>query len=321
MVDQLRESVKQLFKDKKVDSVIGWGKGSLPMSATPVFISTVENADDLIFDMTCQNNLAVYLTKDQRKLVKDGKRIGVVVKGCDARSLVLYTVEKQINRENVVIIGVPCEGVLDKKKVLKKTDGREVLEYDAKDDNIIVKGRDFELTFSKQDVLSDSCLTCTYPDAPIHDIFIGNPRPEVKSKDEFKVVDDFEKLSLDERWSAVKEAYSRCIRCNACRNICPSCYCNECFVDQNDPQWIGKSTELTDTLIFHLIRNLHVAGRCVECGACARACPMDIDLLMLNKKITKEIKQRFNYTAGIDINEKPALASYCETERQDFIMG
>jgi len=321
MVDELRESVKQLFKDKKVDLVIGWGKGSLAMSATPVLIDTAENANDLIFDETCQNNLVVYLTKDQRKLVKDGKRIGVVAKGCDGRSLVLYAVEKQINRENVVIIGVPCEGVFDKKKVLKKTEGREVLEYQAKGDKILIKGRDFELSFLKQDILSDSCLTCECPDAPVYDIFIGNPRTDVKPKDKFKMVDEFEKLSLDERWKTIKDEYSKCIRCYACRNACPSCYCNACFVDQNDPQWIGKSPELTDTLIFHLIRNLHVAGRCVECGACARACPMNIDLLLLNKKIVKEIEQRFNYTVGIDIDEKPVLASYCEDEKQDFIMG
>ena len=321
MVDQLRESIKQLFKDKKVDIVIGWGKGSLQMSSTPLFIDKAEDANDLIFNETCSNNLSVYLTKDRRKLCKDGKKIGVVVKGCDARSLVLYAVEKQINRENLIIIGVPCEGVIDKNKVLKKTKGREVLEYRKQDDDVFVKGRDFELTFPKQDVLSDSCLTCAYPDALVHDIFIGKPRTDVKPNDEFKIVDTFEKLSLDERWHAIEADYSKCIRCYACRNVCPSCYCNECFVDQNDPQWIGKSPEFTDTLIFHLIRNLHVAGRCVECGACARACPMNIDLLLLNKKITKEIRQRFNYTAGIDIDEKPVLASYREDEKQDFIMG
>ena len=94
-----------------------------------------------------------------------------------------------------------------------------------------------------------------------------------------------------------------------------------CFVDQNDPQWIGKSPDISDTIIFHMIRNLHVAGRCVECGACARACPEGIDLLMMNKKIAKELKERFDYTVGIDINEKPAMQSYCENEKQDFIMG
>jgi formate dehydrogenase subunit beta len=321
MVDALRKEIKRLFAEEKVDIMIGWGKGSMALSSTPVFVHKAEDAECLIFDETCQNNLAVYLSKDKWKMVKDGKKVGIIVKGCDARSLVLYAVEKQIDRKNLVIIGVPCKGVIDRKKILKKTNGREVLEYDIQGDHILIKGRDFELSIAKQDVLSDSCLTCAYPDAPVHDLFIGEPRKDVKPEDEFKKVNDFEKLSLDERWEKIQEEYSRCIRCYACRNVCPSCYCNECFVDQNDPQWIGKSPELTDTLIFHLIRNLHVAGRCVDCGACARACPMDIDLLVLNKKIAKEISERFHYTAGLDIHEKPVLASFCENEKQDFIMG
>ena len=321
MVKELREKVKQLFKDKKVDMVIGWGKGSLPMSSTPLFINNVEDVDNLIFDETCQNNLSVYFTKDKRKLSEDGKKVGVIVKGCDGRSLVLYSVEKQIKREDIVIVGAPCGGVIDKNKVLHKTGNREVLEYNCDGEKINIKGRDFNITFDKQEVLSDSCLSCTYPDSPVYDEFIGTPRGEVNSKDEFKKVTDFEKLSLDERWKAITDEYSKCIRCYACRNACPSCYCNECFVNQNDPQWIGKSPEITDTIIFHLIRNLHIAGRCVECGACARACPSGIDLLLLNNKITQEIKQRFDYTAGIDIDEKPVMITYCENEKQDFIMG
>ncbi|MEA1987261.1 MAG: 4Fe-4S dicluster domain-containing protein [Candidatus Marinimicrobia bacterium] len=321
MVKELQKKVRELFEDKKVDMVVGWGKGSVPMSATPLFIKSIDEVDDLIFDETCQNNLAVYFTKDKRKLSKDGKKVGVIVKGCDDRSLVLYSIEKQIKRDDIVIIGVPCDGVIDKNKILRKTNNREVIEYNCDEKKVKVKGRDFELTLDKKDVLSDSCLTCSYPDAQVYDEFIGKARKKVDCKDEFKKVDDFEKLSLDERWNAITEEYSKCIRCYACRNVCPSCYCTKCFVDTNKPQWIGKSPEITDSIIFHLIRNLHVAGRCVECGACARACPVGIDLLLLNKKITKEINQRFDYTAGLDIDEKPVMTTYCENEKQDFIMG
>jgi len=253
--------------------------------------------------------------------VKQGKKIGILVKGCDSRSVVLYAIEKQIKKEDLVVIGVPCNGVIDIKKISSKTKNKEILEYNVKGDDIYVQGNGFDLSFPRKDVLSVSCQSCTYPDAPVHDLFIGEPRNANETQNEFQIVEEFEELTADERWDAVKEEYSKCIRCYACRNVCPSCYCAECFVDQNDPQWIGKSPEVTDTIIFHLIRNLHVAGRCVECGACERACPMDLELLKINKKITKEIKERFDYTAGLDINEKPVMASYCENEKQDFIMG
>ncbi|MDO9577338.1 MAG: 4Fe-4S binding protein [Candidatus Cloacimonadales bacterium] len=320
-MQQLINQVKKILKAKEVDLVIGWGKGSLPFSATPVFIETEEDADKLIFDQTCRNNLTSYLTKDKRRLTKAYEKIGIIVKGCDSRSVVLYAVENQIKREDVVLIGVPCQGVFEKKKIAKLAEGKEVLEYKINGDNIILNGRDFESKYPLKDVLCDSCLTCQYPDAPEYDFFIGTPRKEVSIPEAYKIVEDFEKKSAEERWNYIKEEYSKCIRCYACRNVCPSCYCPECFVDQNDPQWIGKTPEVTDSIIFHLIRNLHIAGRCVDCGACVSACPVDLDLRVMSKKVEKEIKERFDYLAGIDINEKPAMATYCENEKQDFIMG
>lgn len=318
---ELQNKVKELLKDKTLDLVIGWTKGSLPLVSTPIFVESAQDAENLIFDITCRNNLTTYLTKDKRQLGKEFKKIGIIVKGCDARSVVLYVTENQIRRDQVYLIGVPCKGVLERKKINELTENKEVLEKEIKGDKVTLRGRDFELTVPLKDILSDSCLGCRYPDAREYDLFIGDPRSEVEINDEYKVVDDFEKKSAEERWNYIQEEYSRCIRCYACRNVCPSCYCNECFVDQNDPQWIGKTPEVTDNIIFHLIRNLHIAGRCVDCGACVSACPVNLDLRIMNKKVEKEMKDRFGYTTGLDINEKPAMSTYCENEKQDFIMG
>ena len=105
MNQELRKRVRELFQQQKVDLVIGWESGSLPLTSTPVFIESEKDAERLIFDQTCRNNLSVYLTKDKKKLKKKYQKIGIIVKGCDSRSLVLYAVEKQINRENMFKIG------------------------------------------------------------------------------------------------------------------------------------------------------------------------------------------------------------------------
>jgi formate dehydrogenase (coenzyme F420) beta subunit len=318
---ELQEKIRELLRSGEVDLVIGWEGGSLPLVSTPVFINCEEDADKLIFDPTCRNNLSTYLTKDRRRLGKEYDKIGIVAKGCDARSIVLYVTENQIKRDKVVIIGVPCQGVIEAKKIINITEGKEVLAKEFSGDSIILKGRDFQIEIPLKDVLRDCCLSCRYPDAPVYDYFIKEPRGEQDMPDEYSDIEEFEKKPAAERWQIIKEEYSHCIRCYACRNVCPACYCNECFVDHNDPQWIGKTPEVTDNIIFHLIRNLHLAGRCVDCGACQSACPVNINLRPMNKKVEKEMKERFGYTCGLDINEKPAMASYREDEKQDFIMG
>ncbi len=315
----LRKTIKELLAEKRVDLFIGWEKGSLPMSATPVFITSADEAEKAVFDITCGNNLSIYFTKDRKQFAD--KKVGIAVKGCDARSMVLNILEKQIDRQNVVMVGIPCHGVLDKKKVLARTDGREVLELIDKGDTVTASGNGFELSIDRNEILSSSCQACIYPDAQEFDIFIGDARGKIQNENRLKEIKEFEALPTSDRWAHTCEEYEKCIRCYACRNVCPSCYCNVCFVDQNDPGWIGNTCEFTDSMIFHVIRNLHVAGRCVECGACERACPMDINLLMLNRKVAMEVKDRFGDIAGLDINGKPAMVDFKEDEKQEFIMG
>jgi formate dehydrogenase subunit beta len=309
--NSIRDAAKKLLSEKKVDLIVGYEQGTIPLRTTPCFVDNAEDVQKLVWNENCDANLAKYLLG--RK-----ENIGVVAKGCDARSIAVCTFEKQIARENVVIIGVPCFGLIDKKKVKAKLDGKELLEATIEDEQIRLKGKGFELVLPKKDFMCDSCLTCRHKNPPICDVFTGEKVPEVEA-DEFGEVADLEARSAKERWAYFKKVLDKCIRCYACRDICPLCYCKTCFVDQTMPIWFGKTNDLSDTMIYHLVRAFHVAGRCVDCGACSRACPMNINLRELVKKTEKIMKERYNYTAGLSPEKIPPLGEFKMDDSQEFI--
>jgi ferredoxin len=165
-----------------------------------------------------------------------------------------------------------------------------------------------------------NCVFCKHRNPVIYDELIGELVQEDEKVDEFSQVREFEAKGRDERWAYFCEQTSKCIRCYACRNACPLCYCKECFVDSTRPRWIGTTLNPSDVQMYHIIRAFHTAGRCVDCGACVRACPMGIDIRMLTEKLIKDVRDFFDYEAGISIEEPPALASYKEDDPDKFII-
>lgn len=313
IANAIQDAAKKALEEKKVDVVIGFSKGSLPLRSTPAFIRKPEDAEKLTWDYTCENNLANYLRK------KKDQKVGVVVKGCDSRSIVALMKENQLVRDNLYIIGVPCSGMIDRKKVARLLDGKELLNAECDGDSVVLKGKDFSETVKLADVLHRSCAACCHKNPVVYDIMVGEAVPE--QAEDFSDIEAFEAKSLEERRSYLTQELSKCIRCYACRNACPMCYCEECFVDCSNPQWIGKSAaNVQDNLLFQAVRVFHGAGRCTDCGACERACPMGIDLRILTRKLVKDVKDLFNTEAGVNMDDKPALATFDLNDPQPFLV-
>jgi len=316
----IRTTAGSLLREGKVDLIIGYQTGSSPVRTTPAFIRSAEQASSLVWNPFCENNLSVYLPKRKEK-------IGLMAKGCDARSAVVALQEKQIDRDHLMIIGLPCSGVIDRKKLASAVDIDKATGFSLVQDSSLV----LELAgggaarVDLEEFLHASCQTCTQRNAPVADLFIGQkggePRTQCQaaSQDEFADVRAFEALSSQKRWQHFTAMAEKCIRCYACRSACPLCYCQECIVDQTQPQWFGKTTAQEDVLAYHIIRAFHIAGRCVDCGACSRACPMGIDLRLLNKKLQKEVQELYHYTPGLNPDETPAMGTYKADDPQDCI--
>ena len=126
---RIREEAKKLLENKEVDVIVGFGEGSLPLRSTPIFIRNPEEVDRLIWNSFCENNLATFLHKLERF------KVGLVVKGCDARSVTSLALEKRFRDHPVIMIGVPCQRMVDRRKV-KKAVKKEILKATEEGDQI-----------------------------------------------------------------------------------------------------------------------------------------------------------------------------------------
>ncbi len=111
-----------------------------------------------------------------------------------------------------------------------------------------------------------------------------------------------EAQSVDERFRFWMEQFDRCVKCYGCRNVCPMCFCKECSLEEEE--LIQKANLPTENPIFHLTRAVHMIGRCIDCGLCEEACPADIPLRTLYKKVAEIVASETGFRTGETRDEK-----------------
>jgi formate dehydrogenase (coenzyme F420) beta subunit len=310
--EKIRETAKRLLAEEKVDVFIGYRKGTVPMMNEPLLVNHPDKVDPLYWDNFCGLNLCNYLTKRTDK-------IGIVANGCNSRNIVTHIIENQIKRDQLYIVGIPCEGMIDHRAVVRAVKFKEILDVHQDGAEFTVKGHNFEETFEKAKFLQSNCAVCTHRNPVIHDEMLGDPVDEQTDVNPYSDVEKIEGMDPEKKQGFFTRLISRCIRCYACRNSCPLCYCPTCFVDESAPQWVGKSIDPTDTMTFHFLRAYHCAGRCTDCGACERVCPMSISMRQFTKKLNKDTQELFSWEAGLDPEKRPPLDVYQPDDYNDFI--
>ena len=254
----------------------------------------------------------------------DGK-ILVFLKPCDTYSFNQLLCEHRIDREKVYIVGVSCSGMVDIKKV-RAAVGEGILRIEAEDNylNVYTLYGEAPQKVMCSDVLFERCISCKSKKHAIYDTLIGD-ESKMLTQNRFDEVKRIEAMSADERFAFWQSELSKCIRCNACRDVCPACTCEKCVFD--NPSSAAESKAPVGNFeekLFHIIRAYHVAGRCTDCGECSRVCPQGIPLHLLNRKFIKDINENYGeYQAGESDDQRSPLVNFTfdDPEPSDALKG
>lgn len=288
---ELRELAARLLADHTVGVVIGWEEG--PRGLRPAFVTTPTEADRLVFDARAVHNLAAYLNP-RRPQVRSLGKPAVVVKACDAVAVAALIRESQWRREDLVLIGVRCGGVVTR------------------------PDQDATLT---PDTIAPRCVDCTHREPTRCDYLVGGEQPAVTGGHGVEArVAELEAKPAADRWAFWTHEFERCIRCYACRQACPLCFCDRCVAEKSEPQWIENSPHARGNLAWHITRALHQAGRCTGCNECERACPVGIPLSLLNRKLQQVSAARYGTTASEDPSVAAPVGTFKLDDPQEFIL-
>ena len=300
MQEKLIARAKELLAEGKVQKVVGWRKGLFDYDVTPsVFTSAEDLENNFVFNEFCGANLSKYLVKITREIEikKSTTRMNntmakqrdpnaqdapipsevalVFLKPNDTYSFTQLLKENRITRDDVYAIGVPCQDTL--------------------------KG-------------AEPCGNCAGKKPVSCNEYIGvDANAEVaQNTARMAEVEKLESMSEAERYAFWQNEFSRCIRCNACRDVCPACTCEKCVFDNPKSGVENKAPANSfEEKMFHVIRAFHVAGRCTDCGECSRVCPQGIRLHLFNRKYIKDINEFYGeYQAGADTDSRGPLTNY-----------
>ena len=307
--DLLLEKAEALLKSGEVNRVLGWKRGEFDYDVTPALFETAEELEaGFVYSDFCGANFSKYLVKETKK---SDQKILVFLKPCDTYSFNQLLTEHRFDREKVYVVGIPCEGMADI-QLIRALAGEGILGVESKEEGLLVHTLyDGDQMLAREQCLAERCMHCKSRKHVAYDALLGEDG-QVLESGRFDAVAQLEKMAPDERFAFWQKELSRCIRCNACRDVCPACTCEKCVFD--NPQSGAENKAISDSFeekMFHVIRAFHVAGRCTDCGECSRVCPQQIPLHLLNRKLIKDIDSFYGaYQAGESVGSRAPLVDY-----------
>lgn len=300
-------------------------------------------------------------------------RVAVVGKPCDIRAIIELAKRKQVDIENLILVGLNCTGTLPPaaaKRMLREefgTDPDDVGREDIEDGKLAITLKDGttierdlaqleEKGYGRREncrrcdvnipIMADiACgkwganfkMTCVevcsqkgsdlieraieagaiQVESPSGEAVEGRERKDREAIDSAKIWQerDFAGLrgtSIKARFAYWNGQFSQCIKCFGCRDACPICYCLDCYLEAGRGLIVGG--QVPPDIMFPVLRTIHVADSCVNCGQCQDICPSELPLSRLAHMLNTETSSVFGYQPGMDLGVPPPLSVVPEEE-------
>ena len=223
-MQEVMNRAKELLADGTVARVLGWKAGDLPYNPEPAYFDNADALKDFVYNGFCGANLSKYMIEASKL---EGKTL-VFLKPCDTYSFNQLIKEHRVDREKAYIIGVGCKGKLDIEKIrkagVKGIESIEGAELSDAAETLKIQTIYGEKEMPYADAMLERCHVCKGKEHQVYDELIGESG-ETKDAERFAEVERIEEMSPEEKFAFFQNELSKCIRCNACRNVCPACSC------------------------------------------------------------------------------------------------
>lgn len=316
-MQELVQRASELLADGSVERILGWKAGDLAFNPEPAYFENKEQLSEFVYDGFCGANLSKYMIEASKL---NGKTM-VFLKPCDTYSFNQLIKEHRVDREKAFIIGVGCHGKLDIEAI--KQQGIKGIEGITEEgDELKIKTLYGDKSLAYNQALLERCHVCKGKEHRVYDELLLESK-ETSDQERFAGVAEIEAMSPEEKFAYFRQELSKCIRCNACRNVCPACSCRKCVFDNDKFDSAQKANvDSFEEKMFHIIRAFHVAGRCTDCGECSRVCPQGIPLHLFNRKFIKDINELYGeFAAGDDAETKGPLTDFDFTDAEPSIVA